>query len=322
MPQVFFSYSHKDEAMRDELEIHLAMLKRQGVISTWHDRRIAQGEDIDSSVGEHLESSEIVLLLVSPYFLASEYCYDVEMSRALQRHDEGAARVIPVILDPCDWQHAPFGKLLATPTDGKPVSKFANRHDAFLEITTAIRRAAESNGSEVLTNDGLAPTRDLSDSASHKEVPRSANLRLRRQFTDRDRDLFRDESYAYIKSFFENSLEELGRRNPSIETRFEEIDARQFTTGIYMGGEMRALCKVWIDAERSSGGIAYAAGDSGPMMGINERLTVSDNGYSLLLKPLNIAFHSQREDQGLTQEGGAELLWSLLLHPLQEGVAW
>ena len=73
-----------------------------------------------------------LLLLASPYFIASDYCYDIEMKRALERHHKGEARVIPVILHPCDWQNTPFGKLRATPPDGKPVSKFPNQHDAFL----------------------------------------------------------------------------------------------------------------------------------------------------------------------------------------------
>ncbi|MBU4447604.1 MAG: toll/interleukin-1 receptor domain-containing protein, partial [Proteobacteria bacterium] len=143
MVTVFFSYSHRDEDMRNELEIHLSALKRQGVIKTWHDRRIGAGKDLDNEIDSNLEDADIILLLISPYFIASDYCYDVEMKRAMERHKVGQARVIPVILDPCDWQQTPFGKLRATPTDGRPVSKFPNRHDAFLSITKDIRAAAE-----------------------------------------------------------------------------------------------------------------------------------------------------------------------------------
>lgn len=121
MVEVFFSYSHKDEDLRNELEIHLAVLKRQGVISTWHDRRITAGDEFADKISCHLESADIILLLVSPYFIASDYCYEVEMKRALERHDAGEARVIPVILHPCYWHGAPFGRLLAVPSDGKPV---------------------------------------------------------------------------------------------------------------------------------------------------------------------------------------------------------
>src|SRR3981081_1929616 len=103
MATLFFSYSHRDEALRDQLEKHLTMLKRQGFIETWHDRRITAGEPIDQAISSNLETAEIVLLLVSPDFLASDYCYEREMSRAIERHNHGSSTVIPVILRACDW---------------------------------------------------------------------------------------------------------------------------------------------------------------------------------------------------------------------------
>lgn len=145
MISVFFSYSHKDEALRDQLEVHLSMLKRQGVISVWHDRRLLAGDDFDTGISADLEKADIILLLASPDFLASEYCYSKEMLRALERHAAGKARVIPVILRPCEWQKAPFGKLLVAPTEGKAVTKWPDRDEAFLDITQAIRRAAEAH---------------------------------------------------------------------------------------------------------------------------------------------------------------------------------
>ena len=141
MASVFFSYSHSDEPLRDRLEIHLAMLKRQGVIDVWHDRRLPPGDNIDLGISAQLEAADLILLLVSPDFLASPYCYGVEMSRAIERHSLGEARVLPVILRPCDWHTAPFGKLLATPKDGKPITKHADLDEAFLEITNAIKAA-------------------------------------------------------------------------------------------------------------------------------------------------------------------------------------
>src|SRR4051795_7874378 len=98
MSTLFFSYSHEDEDLRDELEKHLATLQRQGLISSWHDRRITVGTDIGEAIDGHLDAADIILLLVSPDFIASDYCYEREMQRALQRHNNGAARVIPVIL--------------------------------------------------------------------------------------------------------------------------------------------------------------------------------------------------------------------------------
>jgi hypothetical protein len=141
---VFFSYSHRDEELRNELDIHLAPLKRQGIIDTWNDRRIGPGQEFEHEISEALDNANIILLLVSPYFIDSNYCYDVEMNRALERHERGEARVIPAILHPCDWHPMPFGKLQAVPTDGKPISKFTNLHDGFLEVAKGIRMAAEN----------------------------------------------------------------------------------------------------------------------------------------------------------------------------------
>ena len=140
--RLFFSYAHEDESLRDELEKHLAILKHQGIVATWHDRRIRAGQPIHTAIDAQLEQADVILLLVSPDFLASEYCYAKEMRRALERHRDDEALVIPVILRPCDWQEAPFGDLAALPKDGRPVTKFRNLDDAFLEVTRAIRALA------------------------------------------------------------------------------------------------------------------------------------------------------------------------------------
>src|SRR3954470_14701905 len=95
---LFYSYSHKDEALRKKLETHLSLLQDEGVISGWHDRRIAAGAEWDGAISENLDKSGIILLLVSADFLASRYCRDVEVARAMGRHGAGTAQVIPVIL--------------------------------------------------------------------------------------------------------------------------------------------------------------------------------------------------------------------------------
>jgi hypothetical protein len=146
MVKLFVSYAHRDEELRNQLGVHLEILRREGVIEPWHDRRIGAGRDVHAEISDSLESADLVLLLVSPDFLASDYCFDVEMKRALARSLEGTARVIPVILRPCDWQRSPFGSLRATPADGHPISKSADRDEAFLQVSRDIRSAAEEIG--------------------------------------------------------------------------------------------------------------------------------------------------------------------------------
>jgi internalin A len=141
--RLFYSYSHKDEDLRNQLETHLKLLERRGVIAPWHDRLIGAGEEWKGQISDNLEKAEIVLLLISSDFIASDYCYDIEMNRALQQHDAGEARVIPVILRPCDWSSAPFGKLQALPKDGKAATIWRPRDKAWNDVAEGIRRAAQ-----------------------------------------------------------------------------------------------------------------------------------------------------------------------------------
>ncbi|MEH2251903.1 TIR domain-containing protein [Nostoc sp.] len=141
--KVFFSYSHKDEALRDELATHLSMMKRQGVIEAWHDREISAGSEWANAIDDNLEVADIILLLVSANFLASDYCYDKEMTRAMERHETREARVIPIILKLTDWNGAPFGKLQALPKNAKPITTWQDQDEAFLNIAQGIRRVVE-----------------------------------------------------------------------------------------------------------------------------------------------------------------------------------
>ena len=141
--EVFFSYSHKDENLREELEKHLKVLQRQGVIKAWNDRRISAGSEWEKQIHLNLQRAQIILLLVSADFIASDYCLDIEVNQAMERHRTGNSIVVPVILRPCDWKSMPFGKLQAVPKDARPVTSWENRDEAFVDIATTIRKIAE-----------------------------------------------------------------------------------------------------------------------------------------------------------------------------------
>ncbi|NVF12736.1 toll/interleukin-1 receptor domain-containing protein [Vreelandella maris] len=141
MKKIFFSYSHKDEDIRDKLDTQLSLLKRRGVIEAWHDRAIDVGSELDKEIDEHVRNDDIILLLVSPDFIASDYCFDTEMKIAMERHNSGDAIVVPIIIRPCDWKEAPFGKLMAAPKDGRPVTLWENQDSAFLDIVDSIKKA-------------------------------------------------------------------------------------------------------------------------------------------------------------------------------------
>jgi hypothetical protein len=326
LPNVFFSYSHVDEDLRDQLEKQLSMLKRQGVIDTWHDRRIGAGEEIDRAIDDHINSDDIILLLVSPDFIASDYCYDIEMNRAMERHAAGAAAVIPVILRACDWHHAPFGKLLATPRDGKPVTQWPDRDEAFLQVAQAVRKAAgQRQGVKVAAEQ---PSSVSKPSTSHPltptkvAVPRSSNLGLAKSFTQRDKDQFRTETFEYVARYFENSLTELQARNPGYEGVFRRVDASRFFATIYKDGKDAARATIYIGGSMFGNGINYVQGETTGSNTLNESLSIEADDQTLYLTAMGMSSFAQQRNQKLSQEGAAELLWTLVIGPLQQRSEW
>ncbi len=141
--EIFYSYAHADERLRNLLEQHLSSLRHEGLIIQWHDRQIVAGMDWEHTIDAHLNSASVILLLVSPDFMSSDYCYGIEMQRAMERHRSRGALVIPIILRPVDWQHAPFARLQALPSGARPITEWSNRDKAFLDVATGIRRAVE-----------------------------------------------------------------------------------------------------------------------------------------------------------------------------------
>jgi len=141
---LFYSYSHKDEGLRRKLEEALALLKRQGYIAAWHDRMIGAGDEWKGEIDKNLEEAQLILLLVSASFLASDYCYDIEMKRAIERHEAREARVIPVVLRPCEWQRSPLARLQSFPTNGRAITLWRNRDQAFTDVAEGIRKAVEA----------------------------------------------------------------------------------------------------------------------------------------------------------------------------------
>jgi Deoxyribonuclease II/TIR domain/zinc-ribbon domain len=136
---VFYSYSHKDEDLRNELEAHLAPLRRSGLIREWHDRKITAGQDWDKEISKYLESAELILFLISADFLNSSYIFDVEVKRALERQSTGQAAVVPVILRPVVWRIVPeLGRLQALPEGARPVTEWPSADLAFVSVCEGI----------------------------------------------------------------------------------------------------------------------------------------------------------------------------------------
>jgi hypothetical protein len=142
---VFVSYAHDDTDLRERLARHLSVLERHGLLTIWHDGKIVPGESWESAISERLETADIVLLLVSPSFVASEYIYSRELRRAMERHARGEAVIIPVLLRAVRYREAPFSSLEPLPVDArkhpKPVTLWRNRDQAFQQVADGVLRA-------------------------------------------------------------------------------------------------------------------------------------------------------------------------------------
>jgi hypothetical protein len=166
MTKVFISYAHEDEFYSQELDKHLSVLRRTGYIDTWTDRKIVPGEAWSNVISDELQSARIILLLVSADFLASNYCYDVELKAAIERHEKGEAVVIPIIIRFCDWKNTPFSHLQALPTDSRPVKDWEDMDEAFLNVVegikAAINRLANTGDGDTGIKTGLSAEEQLS----------------------------------------------------------------------------------------------------------------------------------------------------------------
>jgi hypothetical protein len=141
--RLFISYAHADEAHRKRLDVHLSPLRREGLIASWHDRMIEPGEAWAGEIDRNLAEADVVLLLVSADFVASDYCYENEMRLAMDRHERKEARVIPIFVAPVDFGTTPFAALQGLPRDAKPVSTWTNADEAWLDVARGIRRVVE-----------------------------------------------------------------------------------------------------------------------------------------------------------------------------------
>src|SRR6266571_3145309 len=173
--KIFFCYAHEDEELLKKLKTHLRPLQRAGLIDVWHDRDISAGTDWEQQIKEQLNTAQIILLLVSPDFMDSDYSYDIEMQRALERHQRGEARVIPIILRPVDFEVTPFRKLQALPADAKPVmsSSWQYQDEAFVNVTQGIGKVVE----EITTKSSPPPSPTLSiEPSKPKPIPPPASV--------------------------------------------------------------------------------------------------------------------------------------------------
>jgi hypothetical protein len=303
--KAFISYSHDDEKALGRLHTHLAMLRREQLITAWYDREVLAGGDIDREISSNLSDSDLFLALVSPDFLASNYCYKQEMEKALKRHEDGTLRVIPIILEPCDWKSSPLNKLKALPKDGKPISTWTNENIAYLDVVTELRRLAEVPERSLREDATKSPSR-----GSNQVGQQSRRYRIKKEFDSIDRDEFRQKSFVAIRDYFRHSISELNEIGDPIRARFEKIS------------EVAFACTVLNKASRTKEAhIIVQSGGDGPFGdgitysfsrrsdAINGMVLVEADEFELYLKADSFGIRSRKSDGRMSTDDVAGELW-------------
>jgi hypothetical protein len=299
--KAFISYSHRDEAILDRLHVHLAMLRREGLIDEWYDRAILAGADIDTDIARHLDESRVFIAIVSPDFLHSNYCYETEMQQAIERVDSGQMQIVPIIAEPCEWQRSPLGKYKAVPKDGKPISEWTNANNAFLDIVTELRRLVQA---------------DAPNSAPAQRPGRTDNkkrYRIKRSFDEIDRADFRDSAFETIRLYFKNAVAEI-EGVEGIRARYRDLGATSFGCTVLNQLKERGVGHITLHrgGERHGmGDISYNFTENASPNSANGWLTIQADEFELYLR-LN-AFSGMKDDDRISPDDAAKHLWEELL---------
>lgn len=317
MPQLFLSYSHADEALKDELWEHLANVRREGN-HIWQDRELIVGDELDPSIKVQLESADIILLLISHKFLASYYCFEVEFAAAIARHNAGTARLIPIILDHCDWTSTEIPRLLATPKDGKPVADWPNPNAAFLDVVKQIRRAiAASKGGDVA---GMIPGADPAIDAHY--APRKPGGPFIPTITTKPTDLdFRRAAtteFEKIRDYFKSGIRELATSAQGIDAECVKITETRFVASLFINGNLANEIAIWVGGlSRGSKELSYYVGKGISHTSENtfSGSIALENENGRFVAKLN-AWSSLLQGQGDKIEGIEDSLWRMFIAPL------
>ena len=303
--KLFISYSHHDADLLGELRVHLRPLERAGIIAPWFDGYLVPGDDFDQEVRAALAASDFIGLLVTPRFLASDYCVEIEMEDAVRRHQAGRARVVPIIAKPCLWQTTFLTKLLATPKDAKPISQWADADEAWNNVAHDLAIAAKTTSKVTSAVAPMPPERQPQPLTRSVATP--FGLKANRSPTDQEVDDFLVSAFETVAAQFEASLAALGE---GFSGRYRRLDANRFTGTIYRAGAKSAGCTISTGSAFGSRGIVYSGQDNGETNTMSEQLSAEVRDGQLGLKLLMGRMTSQPKAL-LTSVEGAEHLWNL-----------
>ena len=324
MMKGFIAYSKADSDAVGRLMVHLKSLEYEGLVETWYDQQLAPGDEWDKKIQAELSEADVVIFCVSADLLATDYVQRVEIPTAISRHDQNEAIVIPIIFGRCSWKHTALGKLQAFPAKGDTVQDCSQKGDldhVWEKVTIRVRDAVKS-----LQKTRGRDSTDVGKRAVRPEGTRSFGAKAialseRGRASDLEQDDFTRATFSTISDYFEASLENLKRANLECETRLQRGSKDAFEASIYVGGQRRAFCGVFIESRVGSAGICYSGNGVGDRNSFNENLSLLDHGegrahlkWRALMGPVYGATGIDTSEMGPTE--ASCYLWSLFVQHL------
>lgn len=301
----FISYSHQDQLMLTMLHKHLTQLQRDGVISAWTDREIMAGGEVNKNISSALSGSDLFIALLSPDYIASKYCYEIEFQTALKMQEQGMI-IIPVIVEPCDWLSTPFKEFKALPTDGKAITLWENKNTAFLDITQNLRK---------LTSSSTANKENTKDESSSVLIAR--NYRVQKDFDSIEKIEFVEKTLHEVKEYIKRYIEEITKID-NVKTRTLIDNNKEFESLLVNRNKIatEAHLKISINSENSifssrsnQKQITYSIIKESNRNESGKSLTLSSDEYHLFWLENNFYSGSQGRKE-LGSKEIAELIWN------------
>lgn len=292
------------------MHAHLTALRREGTIQTWYDREILPGGEIDTAIMQNLENSDIFLPIVSADFIASDYCYELEMQEAVERHQSGKMIIVPVIAEPCDWQSTCLKKFKGLPKDGKPISEWKNQNSAYLDIVMGIRSLV----SKAKKEEQEEARRPLTGGA------KKSRYKVKKDFNDMDIADFRDSAFNKIFQYFEESIVEINEIE-NVRARIQRIDPYSFTCSVLNMSLSRGAAHITVHAGTGRmmlSDIYYSFQENASKNTSNGGFNIHSDDYELFLT--SYSFMNPANEEKFTPEQAAEILWNEFLE--QAGISF
>ncbi len=306
----FISYSHQDTTMLNMLHKHLAQLQRDQIITTWSDNEILAGGKLNQNITSALQISNLFIALISPDYIASNYCYEKEFERALEMEKQGVLTIVPIILEPSDWFSTPFKEFKALPKDGKAVSTWENKNTAFLNIIQNIRKLIESGSNSKKTTSKI----------ESPQLIITRNYRVQKDFDTIEKMEFVEKTFHEVKEFFKRYIEELLlieniKTRTLVDDNYEfkcllinrnKINTESQVTISIISGNSPGVLSPSISHEKK---LNYLVSNSNNNRGTNKTFTLAFDEFHLFWLE-NDFYSSSRDKKELESKAIANTIWN------------